>query len=269
MRALRAQDLLAVWESGQTQSPAERALTLLAAACPDAPISALLQLSIGQRDARLLTLRERCFGSQFASLAACPNCGEQLELNFDIADFKTSSGFEIAETIEPATDEVSLQEAEQCAMGVTHEEMDLEGYQVSFRAPNSEDLAAAASGDAGTDAAEITRRLLERCVTQASYQGQSVSVLQLPESVIANLTARMGDADPQADIQLALTCPCCGNGWQAAFDIVSFFWSEIGAWVNRITRDVHVLASAYGWRESDILAMSPWRRQAYLEMVSG
>jgi hypothetical protein len=32
-------------------------------------------------------------------------------------------------------------------------------------------------------------------------------------------------------------------------------------------REVHLLASAYGWRESDILAMTPWRRQLYLELV--
>jgi hypothetical protein len=32
-------------------------------------------------------------------------------------------------------------------------------------------------------------------------------------------------------------------------------------------RDVHELASAYGWRESEILALSPQRRQAYLELV--
>jgi hypothetical protein len=34
-------------------------------------------------------------------------------------------------------------------------------------------------------------------------------------------------------------------------------------------RDVHALATAYGWREADIVAMSPWRRQVYLDMVSG
>ena len=32
-------------------------------------------------------------------------------------------------------------------------------------------------------------------------------------------------------------------------------------------RDVHALASQYGWRESDILRMSARRRQFYLEMI--
>jgi hypothetical protein len=50
-------------------------------------------------------------------------------------------------------------------------------------------------------------------------------------------------------------------------DIASYLWSEIHAWAGRMLRDVHALAAAYGWREADILAMSPWRRQAYLEMI--
>jgi hypothetical protein len=32
-------------------------------------------------------------------------------------------------------------------------------------------------------------------------------------------------------------------------------------------REVHTLAWAYGWREADILAMSPARRQFYIELV--
>jgi hypothetical protein len=32
--------------------------------------------------------------------------------------------------------------------------------------------------------------------------------------------------------------------------------------------DVHALASAYGWSEREILALSDTRRRLYLEMVS-
>ena len=55
--------------------------------------------------------------------------------------------------------------------------------------------------------------------------------------------------------------------WRAVFDIVTFFWSEIEAWACRILREVHILASAYGWCERDILALTSARRQFYLEMV--
>ncbi|HXI74354.1 MAG TPA: hypothetical protein VNG94_02120, partial [Pyrinomonadaceae bacterium] len=80
---------------------------------------------------------------------------------------------------------------------------------------------------------------------------------------------RMAEADPQADLRLDLSCPACGHRWQALFDIDSFFWSEINAWAQRVLTEVHALASAYGWRERDILDLSPRRRQFYLGLVSG
>jgi hypothetical protein len=78
----------------------------------------------------------------------------------------------------------------------------------------------------------------------------------------------MAEVDPQADVQLAMACPACSHEWQLTFDILSFFWNEINAWASRILDEVHTLASAYGWREADILALSPHRRQLYLERAS-
>jgi hypothetical protein len=67
---------------------------------------------------------------------------------------------------------------------------------------------------------------------------------------------------------LDFACPSCGHEWQSLFDIAAFFWAEIAAQARRLLREVHQLASAYGWREADILAMSARRRRAYLEMTS-
>jgi len=51
------------------------------------------------------------------------------------------------------------------------------------------------------------------------------------------------------------------------FDILTYLWSEIEDWAQRLLLEVHTLALAYGWSERDILAMSPRRRRLYLEMV--
>ena len=64
-------------------------------------------------------------------------------------------------------------------------------------------------------------------------------------------------------------CASCGHRHEVAFDIASFFWGEIDAWASRTFLDVHALAKAYGWREAEILAMSPRRRQHYLDLVGG
>jgi len=242
MDALTSHQLLAVWETGQDRSPAERALALLAAACSTVSPETLAELSIGQRDARLLRLREWAFGSQLAGVADCPQCGERVEMRFAVDDIITSG------EIEPPGP-LSL---------------DVEDYDLIFRLPNSSDLMAAPRGG---ERNAIKQALVERCVLQAGHQGAEIEAAQLPDNVIAAISRRMAVADPQADIQLALDCPACGRGWRATFDIVSFFWREIGAWAGRVLREVHILASAYGWREDYILAMSPWRRQIYLDMV--
>src|SRR5947209_6263789 len=52
-------DLLNVWERGCSQSPVDRALSLLQVATPESPREALAQFGIGRRDAELLKLREK------------------------------------------------------------------------------------------------------------------------------------------------------------------------------------------------------------------
>jgi hypothetical protein len=249
MRALSASELLDIWERGLTQPANQRALMLLAAACPETPPDALAELSVGQRDARLLTLRDWVFGPQVASLASCPDCGERLELTFSVADIQVSSPWR-GKGGEPD--------------GVLS--LSINDYQVRFRLPNSLDLAAVSEIE---EMAESRRRLLGRCLLSTHQSGQETSVDELPDDVLNAIVERMAEADPQAEVQLDLACPACTHRWQATFDILSFFWTEIEAWAYRTLREVHNLASAYGWREADILALSPRRRQFYLEMSSG
>jgi hypothetical protein len=141
----------------------------------------------------------------------------------------------------------------------------LDGYELCFRLPNSLDLAAISNSN---DLSASQKLLLERCLSTAKYNGEHVSADQLPIEIVDAVVKRMAQADPQADVQFAISCLRCEHQWQASFDIASFFWNEINAWANRILKEVHTLASAYGWREMDILTMSPWRRQFYLNLIS-
>src|SRR4051794_39247497 len=97
MRALSAAELLDVWERGRDQHPVQQALALLVAACPETTPDALARLTIGQRDAELLTLRGWTFGSQLVSLAVCPGCDERLELTFDLGDIRAAPEAEPSE----------------------------------------------------------------------------------------------------------------------------------------------------------------------------
>jgi hypothetical protein len=116
--------------------------------------------------------------------------------------------------------------------------------------------------------AHARETMFRRCILESSIGGVDKAPEELPESIISEVGKLMGGLDPQADIQLSLDCPNCGHHWQITFDIATFFWKEISAQAKRLMLEVHELAQAYGWRESEILSMSPTRRQFYLEMVS-
>jgi hypothetical protein len=244
MLALSAGELLSVWEQSFAQPRHERALRLLAATCPEASSDELAALSIGQRDARLLRLREWTFGAGLGGLTTCPACDNRLELNFNVADIHIAAE---GASVEP--------------LSVT-----IDDYDIRFRLPDSRDIAAITGS---LDIAAGQRQLFKRCLLSVRHRDVETSAEDLPDEILEATAERMGAADPQADVQLSLACVQCGHQWQSVFDIESFFWSEIQAWAVRILREVHLLARAYGWREADILAMSPRRRQIYLEMLSG
>lgn len=242
MRPLTASTLLALWENGLAQPPLQRALALLIAAYPDTSPATLAAFPLGQRDACLLTLRAATFGERLNSLVPCPKCGERLELSFDINDIRAGDFPPLNDGLTP---DLSLT---------------VDDYALTFRLPNSLDLAALADTVNPT-----ARHLLDRCLITATRAGNPTR--DLPPHVEQALTAAMSAADPQADVQLALTCPVCHHAWQATFDILAYFWSEIHTWAQRTLREIHLLASAYGWREADILALTPLRRAMYLQMI--
>lgn len=242
MRPLFAPDILKVWEQGQAQHHLDKALTLLLAAFPDTTRDKLAALSIGQRDAYLLTLRELTLGTKLNGFAECPGCKERLEFTINTADIRLLS-----------------------ESGEKKHELEIGGALVRYRMPNSLDLAAVA----GCRDVDTARNLLaQRCVVQVIRDCAQVDCSELSAEEKAKLAAHMAEQEPLADVMFDLHCPACCHQWQTIFDIVSYFWAELDAEARRLLYDVHALALAYGWRESDILSMSDTRRQFYLGMVT-
>lgn len=244
MRPLSAAQLLDAWERGLSEPVCRRVLPLLAAAAPDVSGESAALLTIGERDRWLLTLREWTFGSQLESVANCSACSERLEWTIDTRELRPENPADL-----PA--EYSLE---------------IDGYHVNFRFPNTLDLAAVTNCAEADTAYSL---LLKRCIAAVKLDGQEIPASDLPGAVTSAVARQINGADPQTDVEFDLTCPACGHRWQALFDIEFFFWAEINAWAQRTLADVHTLASAYGWREADILNLSAWRRQFYLDLASG
>lgn len=247
MHPIPAQTFLAIWEQGWSQPPVWRALLLLTAVLPDQTTEELAALPVGRRDRHLLTLRQQLFGPSLPGVATCPTCEEALEFSFQVADV--------------LVDETKMAEAETAVTKLTSR-----GYTIHLRPANSQDLLAIGQL---ADPAQAEQQLLARCVVKATRQGKKTGVTRLPATVRQAIVKQMAEVDPQANVTINLNCPACRHEWPLLFDILSYLWQEIDAWAWRTLYEVHQLAAAYGWREADSLALSPWRRRQYLEMAYG
>jgi hypothetical protein len=241
VHTLSATELLDVWEQGERQHALDRALTLLGITCPEKKLSELRQLSIGQRDALLLVLRQLTFGPQLEAYTECPACGAQQEFAVNIEELLRGH--------------THLESSEQAAK--------VEGFLIRFRLPNSSDLAECINSDSVAG-----KELLKRCVLSITRHNKAVAFEELPETVNSALETRISELDPLSEVQITLNCTECGHRLTMFLDILSFFWGELREQVKRLLNQVYVLARHYGWREADILTMSPWRRQYYLDMVT-
>lgn len=232
-QAIGPAELLWLWEQGAAQVPSVRSIGLLSSAGIEEP----LDMTIGQRDQALLACHQRWFGGALEALVNCPECGETLDVSLTANDLRTTG----------------VAPADSCRV-------DHDGFEIVVRVPLAGDLVPPPA-----DASD----LLARCLVSASHLGRAVSAAELPEPVVAAVDAALDEADPAADLVIALTCPGCSHSWPAVLEPVEFVWDEIDRSARRLCDDVHVLASAYGWTEDDILALSPRRRHLYLEAVLG
>jgi len=234
MEPFSSAQLLEVWERGRRASLVARAVELVRSACPELDAQRIAKLPIGARDRTLFEVRSLNFGSEVQALARCPACDERVEAAFDLSMLR--------ELVEPAASSFQVSAG---------------AVRVEFRLPCSLDLEAAIS--AGPERGRAL--LIERCIVDVEAEDS-----QLSESLLTAVAAEMGHVDPASDVQLAMAC-ACGHAFSSSFDIVSYLWREIEVAARRLLEDVHALASAYGWAERDILALTPVRRRMYLEMV--
>lgn len=232
LEATRALDL---WERAQPLAPIERAVELAAAAAPAAARDDVAALPLGRRDARLLALGH----ASLDATAACPACGEVIEFSPDAA---------------------RLLEVQPAAVVP----LETDGFTVRWRPPDSRDALAAA---AAADPAAAHRILLDRCVLAASGPAGAVAASELPAAVRDALDAAIAAADPLAEILIDLACPACGAAFAADLDVASFAWAELDAAASALLGEVDELARAYGWTESEVLALSDRRRAAYLRRL--
>jgi hypothetical protein len=233
---LRADDLLELWAGGRAGTPTDGALGLLSRVQGD-----IGSLTPGTRDRELLLLHASDFGPRLDAVVPCPACAEVLELSVSIDELLAS--VESLESVGSAGDGRMLRR---------------DDVEIAFRLPTVGDLCEGLVDGAA---------LLDRCITSATVDGSPVVARDLPAAVRDAVEEAMRQADPCAEITVAIVCPSCGYAWDDLLDPTPFVWQEVGRSATRLVEDIVDLASAFGWSERKILALSPSRRRLYLDRV--
>jgi hypothetical protein len=223
--------LIDAWDAGLAQHPVDRVLTI-AGCYTDRDRRALAALSIGERDALLLRIHRLIVGDRLSGVCACSSCAERNEFDLDASALPDPS---------PPHDGV---------VTVTVGERSLRA-----RLPNSFDLAAVVDAP---DEDAATRIIVRRCLLDETL---------LDDDVVGAVDRAMEQVEGVAALDIAFACSACGAENRAPLDIAGFLWLELSERVQGVIADVELLASAYGWSEADILAMSDRRRALYAERM--
>src|SRR6266516_6784137 len=223
MRPFSSSDLLDVWERGSGLHALDRGLLALTLVFSDRVGASPADWTLGRRNRALIDLHGLLFGPTLEGWATCARCGERMEFEIDSRDL------------------VSRYPAETDGETVSIKEH-------IVRLPSSRDLAEAAL-QADPNAAALW--LLEHC-----RMNKNENMCWSPDDV-EQVSEMMADADPMAEIQLALDCPKCGNASNEVLEIVTFLLSNIDATARRLLWEIHAIACQYGWTQGEILSLSP------------
>lgn len=266
MRAFTAADLVDLWEvtrqgaassRAASHSPVGCALAILEATSDGEDRQELAALPLGERDQRLLALRRGWFGRALPCHTRCPACDQALEMDLDIDSFLRPPGEA------PPRPEV---------------EVVLGALRLTARPLSSADLLALAAGaeeedsyseedSSGDEVSSSVRQLARRCVLSAERGGEAITAAELTSAEISSLAEALSAADPRAELLVNLDCAACDGSWSQPFDIGTYLAAEIEIAAHRLLRQVAALAHGFGWREAEVLALSPLRRRAYLELL--
>ena len=286
--------LLSLWEGGQTRHPIDRALLLCAWARPELAPEQLARLPLGTVNAALLQLRGALFGPTIDLQIACEQCGEQLETQIITSDLLAGARTNDA----PATIDVQgfafrLPDSRDLAAVSQEPDVDIAAQQLLERccmsAPGRPKGEYRSAQHEGTPMSTPGRpkgeyRSAQHEATPVSTPGRpkgeyrsaqhEATPVSRPDgtadlrSLLAQVEEQLESADPLADMRLDVTCHACGHHTAAVLDPCTVLWTDVQRHARSLIEQVHTLARAYGWTESEVLALSVARRSAYLELAT-
>jgi hypothetical protein len=194
-------------------------------------------LAAADRDRLLAAVYGAAFGNIIQSTEYCSACGERFDVRFPIED--------LASAVDRAAD---ARAARLLPDGVFETAAGLR-----FRLPSARDEMAAAELPE-RQAAEF---LASRCVVESP---EGLEAAQAVEEAIE-------DAAPLIDLDIKTSCPECGAAQAVHFDIQFYLLRALEMERPRMLREIHRIATAYGWSLAEILSLRRSERRTLSELI--
>ncbi len=239
LREIQGHDeLLDMSEPGSVPELIERLLVRRGAS---AEVPRVEQLSLSELDQITSRIYTSLYGDEIECRVRCVGCAKDFHVSFSLAAlwrFVREQSAEDAESLGPldGPDELGVFRL---------------GDTVQFRLPTYADLVLTE----GLAPGEALTMVAQRCVLQGA------------PTQAAAVDRAMTLVGPRLDADLDVSCAVCQHSQQVNFDIEQFLKAALSRERALVTSEVHVLARAYGWARSEILAMSRRDRQLHVQLV--
>ncbi len=195
---------------------------------------AATELPVGDLDAIVVELRRAALGDRMIAEGRCGACGSAIDIAFALSAFQAHHSPRRPRNVAPEPDGWWT----------------LRGATFTFRIPSGGDVLAASASESPADV------LAELCFRG----GPGARERRAAERAMALLA-------PTLSAEVQGTCPECKDSVGLWADVRALCLADLRFGAGCVLEEVHLLASAYHWRERDILGMVSSRRAAYADCV--
>ena len=196
------------------------------------------ELTAPDRDRMLAAIYQRAFGKKIDSTATCTACSSPYDLGFALDDLFAA--------LDRSTESNTTQ---QLGDGTFRTSSGLH-----FRLPTAREEIEVSQ----LPLEKAEQVLASRCVLE-SPEGDSPSALEDAIEEVA----------PVLDLDIDTACPECGVRQGVRFDMQFYLLSAIERERTHVLREIHRIASAYGWSFKEILGLERNDRQALVQLIEG
>lgn len=194
------------------------------------------KMSASDRDRLLASVYSHTYGPRIDSTTDCQRCGTPFDLDFSLDALQAT-----------LTQNKNKPAAEAESNGIFRL-----ANGCRFRLPTGEDELSVS----GISPEKARSALLEKCIVNDTSPND-------PE-IILNA---MNELAPIVDLELDAICPECEHKQSVHFDIQSYLLTTIIQERNQLVREVHQLASTYGWSLGEIMGLARSRRRALTSLI--